>query len=36
MPLMNQIELMNGFGSAGLAYHHRTPMKKNKDTGLDL
>ena len=28
---------MNGFRlSAGLAYHHRTPMKKNKDTGLDL
>ena len=35
--LMNQIELMNGFWlSAGLAYHHRTPVKKNKDTGLDL
>ena len=34
--LMNQIELMNGFGlSAGLAYHYRTPVKKNKDTGLD-
>ena len=29
--------LMNGFRlSAGLAYHHRTPVKKNKDTGLDL
>lgn len=35
--LMNQIELMNGFRlSAGLAYHYRTPVKKNKDTGLDL
>ena len=35
--LMNQIELMNGFRlSAGLAYHHRTPVKKNKDTGLDI
>lgn len=35
--LMNQIELMNGFWlSAGLAYHHRTPVKKNKDTGLDI